>query len=66
MHSPAIQEYRVELANGMKYNIPVVDAFRNAQEGPLAAKGVFKGEAVQGAKASRTEYLDALKALVNL
>jgi type VI secretion system secreted protein VgrG len=66
MHSPAIQEYRVELANGMKYNIPVVDAFRNAQEGPLAAKGVFKGEAGQGAKASRTEYLDALKALVNL
>jgi len=66
MHSPAIQEYRVELANGMKYNIPVVDAFRNAQEGPLAAKGVFKGEAGQGAKPSRTEYLDALKASVNL
>ncbi|MEO6855509.1 MAG: DUF2345 domain-containing protein, partial [Rhodoferax sp.] len=65
MHSPAIQHYQVELSNGMKYEIPVVDGFRSPEEGPLAAKGIFKGEDKQSSKASRTEYHDALKAAVN-
>ncbi len=65
MHSPAIEQYKVVMANGVTYDIPVVDTYRNPTEGPLAASGVFKGDAKQGSSTSRSEYQDALKARVN-
>lgn len=65
-HSPAIQKYKVVLANGVVYDIPVVDTYRNAKEGPLAASGIFKGESKQGSSASRNDYVASLKALVNV
>ena len=63
MHSPAIQSYRVELANGMKYEMPVVDNYRNGVEGPLASQGIFKGESSASGSGSRTAYVDALKGI---
>jgi uncharacterized protein involved in type VI secretion and phage assembly/uncharacterized protein (DUF2345 family) len=62
-HSPAIQNYRVELANGMTYEIPVVDSYRNGIEGPLANQGIYKGDEKSRSTASRTAYADALKGL---
>ncbi|WP_052162442.1 type VI secretion system Vgr family protein [Aquabacterium sp. NJ1] len=64
-HAPAIERYKVVLANGMTYDIPVVERYRNTAEGPLAAMGVFKGEDKQSSSASRSEYQSALNALVN-
>ncbi|MBL0728115.1 type VI secretion system tip protein VgrG [Piscinibacter sp. HJYY11] len=62
-HSPAIQTYQVELANGMKYEIPVVDSYRNSIEGPLANQGIYKGDEKSRSTASRTAYADALRGL---
>jgi len=41
-HSPVTRSYVVEMANGSRYEIPVVDEYTNAQEGKLAAQGFMK------------------------
>jgi uncharacterized protein (DUF2345 family) len=64
-HAPAIEQYKVVMANGMTYEIPVVNEYRNSKEGPLAASGVFKGDTKQGASEARGEYQEALNARVN-
>lgn len=52
MHSPAVQDYRVEMANGVQYDLPVVDAHRNAAQGRPANDGFLKHE--RGAPAADT------------
>ena len=44
MHSPAVQNYRVEMANGTRYDMPIVDTYRNEQQGDTANKGYLKHE----------------------
>jgi type VI secretion system secreted protein VgrG len=44
MHSPTVQGYRIEMANGVRYEVPVVDSYRNAKQGALANKGFLKHE----------------------
>jgi type VI secretion system secreted protein VgrG len=41
-HSPVTRSYAVEMANGSRYEIPVVDEYTNAEEGKLAAQGFMK------------------------
>ena len=47
----------------MKYEMPVVDNYRNGVEGPLASQGIFKGESSASGSGSRTAYVDALKGI---
>jgi type VI secretion system secreted protein VgrG len=38
-HKPETQSYRMEMANGVNYQIPVVSAYRNKEQGELANRG---------------------------
>jgi len=42
MHSPLIQTYRLEMANGVKYEMPIVDQYRNPTQGEAANRGYLK------------------------
>ncbi|CNC51724.1 type VI secretion system Vgr family protein [Yersinia similis] len=39
-HQVVTQNYRLEMANGASYQIPIVDAYRNAEQGVLANRGL--------------------------
>lgn len=38
-HQVVTQEYRMEMANGVSYQIPIVDAYSNPEQGKLANRG---------------------------
>jgi type VI secretion system secreted protein VgrG len=67
-HSPAIQQYRVELANGVNYAIPIVDEYRNPAQGKLANLGFHRHErgsanetgATRNASTARESYFKGL------
>ncbi|UXY16344.1 type VI secretion system tip protein VgrG [Chitiniphilus purpureus] len=53
-HSPLIQQYRVEMANGVVYDIPVAVDYRNAAQGDPANQGFHRhqtGDAPEGGRA---------------
>ena len=68
-HSPAIQEYKVEMANGVTYKIPIVDEYRNAKQGKPANAGFLRhepgapgdGQATGDHATARESYLKGLK-----
>lgn len=39
-HKPETQSYRMEMANGVSYQIPIVSAYRNKEQGKLANRGL--------------------------
>ena len=45
MHSPAVQHYKLEMANGVQYDLPLVDDFKNPEQGKPANSGFLKHEA---------------------
>ncbi len=51
-HSPITRKYVVEMANGVRYELPVIDEYSNPEQGELAAQGFIKHEA--GASPSDT------------
>ncbi len=44
-HSPITRKYVVEMANGIRYELPVIDEYSNPEQGDLAAQGFIKHEA---------------------
>ncbi|MEJ5115762.1 hypothetical protein [Erwinia billingiae] len=39
-HQVVVKNYTLEMANGTRYQIPVVDAYRNPEQGELANRGL--------------------------
>jgi type VI secretion system secreted protein VgrG len=54
-HNPTTQKYKVELANGATFNIPVVNDFRNTSQGPASSAGYRKYESGAAAADGRVE-----------
>jgi type VI secretion system secreted protein VgrG len=42
MHSPLVKGYRLELANGVRYDMPVVESYKNPKQGEPATGGFLK------------------------
>jgi len=42
MHSPVVQSYKLEMANGVQYDIPIADGYKNPEQGEPANKGYLK------------------------
>jgi len=43
-HSPVTRSYKVEMANGVIYNMPIIDEYSNPEQGKLAGQGFIKHE----------------------
>ena len=59
-HQVVTQEYRMEMANGVSYQIPIVDAYSNPEQGKLANRGFHNHtsqvDAAINSPASHTEH----------
>ena len=68
-HKPETQNYRLEMANGINYQIPVVSAYRNQEQGELANRGFHhhtsQPAADINAPASHTEHRNLYKELLD-
>lgn len=42
MHSPLVKGYRLEMANGVQYDMPVVESYKNPKQGEAATNGFLK------------------------
>lgn len=71
-HSPVTRNYVVEMANGVRYELPVVDKYTNPTQGRLAAQGFLKHEsgrpaadtgATRSESTTRERYARSLKGL---
>jgi type VI secretion system secreted protein VgrG len=63
MHSPLVKAYKLELANGVRYDLPIVDSYRNAEEGGPANQGYLKHEpGAPAADTGNTKVPGALRA----
>jgi type VI secretion system secreted protein VgrG len=71
-HSPVTRRYVVEMANGVRYELPVVDQYTNPAQGRLAAQGFMKHEpgspaadtgATRAGSTTRERYARSLKGL---
>jgi type VI secretion system secreted protein VgrG len=68
-HKPETQSYRLEMANGINYQIPVVTAYRNQEQGELANRGFHNHTSQPDADinppASHTEHRNLYKELLD-
>ena len=61
MHSPLVQRYKIELANGVIYDMPMVDQYANIEQGSAASEGYLKH--VPGAPAPDTGDAPSIETL---
>lgn len=60
-HQVVTQKYHLEMANGVKYQIPIVDAYSNPEQGALANSGLQKySSQTSGHRNLYAELLDGL------
>ncbi|MCM7449095.1 DUF2345 domain-containing protein, partial [Enterobacter hormaechei] len=68
-HKPETQSYRMEMANGVSYQIPIVSAYRNKEQGKLANRGLQHHSSLPdsdiNSPASRTEHRNLYDELLN-
>ncbi|CZW00544.1 VgrG protein [Enterobacter hormaechei] len=68
-HKPETQSYRMEMANGVSYQIPIVSAYRNKEQGKLANRGLQHHSSLPdsdiNSPASLTEHRNLYDELLN-
>ncbi len=65
-HQVVSQQYRLELANGLSYQLPVPSEYRNPEQGELANRGLQNHPAQINTGAGHTEHRNLYAALLNL
>ncbi|MFB0713795.1 DUF2345 domain-containing protein, partial [Buttiauxella noackiae] len=68
-HKPETQSYRMEMANGVNYQIPIVSAYRNKEQGEMANRGLQNHTSQPNSDvnppASHTEHRNLYNELLN-